>query len=93
VQRHHFDYQSQTIRNANRSTWGLTLAGLAGNKNSVVLIGSVYGGQEQSTQSADFLSFEFVGLRTAATKNFSPAFRASLVGSYEKRSFKAIAPL
>jgi outer membrane protein len=94
VQRHHFDYQSQTIRNANRSTLGLTLAGLAGNKNSVVLIGSVYGGQEQSTQSADFLSFEFVGLRTAATKNFSPAFRASLVGSYEKRSFKAIdAPL
>jgi outer membrane protein len=94
AQRHHFEYPSQIIRNANRSTLGLTLAGLTGHKNSVVLIGSVYGGQEQSTQNADYLSFEFVGLRTAATKNFSPAFRASLVGSYEKRSFKAIdAPL
>jgi outer membrane protein len=94
VQRHHFEYPSQIIRNANRSTVGLTLAGLTGSKNSVVLIGSAYGGQEQSTQNADYLSFEFVGLRTAVTKNFSPAFRASLVGSYEKRSFKAIdAPL
>jgi outer membrane protein len=94
AQRHHFEYPSQNIRNANRSTIGVTLAGLTGHKNTVVLIGSVYGGQEQSTQNADYLSFEFVGLRTAATKNFSPAFRASLVGSYEKRSFKAIdAPL
>jgi outer membrane protein len=94
AQRNHFEYPSQIIRNANRSTLGLSLAGLTGDKNSVVLIGSVYGGQEQSTQNADYLSFEFVGLRTAATKNFSPAFRASLVGSYEKRSFKAIdAPL
>jgi outer membrane protein len=94
VQRHHFDYASQTVRNASRSTLGLTLAGLTGDKNSVVLIGSLYGGQEQSTQNADYLSFEFLGLRSAATKHFSPSFRASLVGSYEKRSFKAIdAPL
>jgi Surface lipoprotein assembly modifier len=94
AQRHQFEYPSQIIRNANRSTLGLTLAGLTGNKNSIVLIGSAYGGQEQSTQNADYLSFEFVGLRTAATKHFSPTFRASLVGSYEKRSFKAVdAPL
>jgi outer membrane protein len=94
AQRHQFDYPSQTIRNANRSTIGLTLAGLTGTKNSVVLIGSIYGGKEQSTESADYLSFEFLGLRTATTKHFSPSFRASLVGSYEKRSFKAIdAPL
>jgi outer membrane protein len=94
IQRHQFDYTSQTVRNANRSTLGLTIAGLTGDKNSVVLIGSIYGGQEQSTQSADYLSFEFLGLRSAATKHFSPSFRASLVGSYEKRSFKAIdAPL
>lgn len=94
VQRNHFEYPSQIIRNANRSTLGLTLAGLTGSKDSVVLIGSAYGGQEQSTQNADYLSFEFVGLRTAATKTFSPSFRASLVSSYEKRTFKAVdAPL
>jgi outer membrane protein len=94
LQRHQFEYPSQVIRNAHRSTVGLTLAGLTGDKNSVVLIGSVYGGQEQSTQNADYLSFEFVGVRSAATKHFSPTFRASLVGSYEKRSFKGLdAPL
>jgi outer membrane protein len=94
LQRHQFEYPSQAIRNAHRSTVGLTIAGLTGDKNSVVLIGSVYGGQEQSTQNADYLSFEFAGLRSAATKHFSPTFRASLVGSYEKRSFKALdAPL
>jgi outer membrane protein len=94
VQRHHFEYANQTVRNANRSTLGLTLAGLTGTKNSVVLVGSIYTGSEQSTQAADYLSFNFVGLRSAATKHFSPSFRASLVGSYEKRLFKAIdAPL
>ncbi len=94
AQQHQFTYSSQSIRNADRSTVGLTFAGLLDSKSSSVLVGSVYGGKESSQKSIDYLSFTFVGARAALTTHFTPAFRGSLVGSFEKRIFQGIeAPL
>jgi outer membrane protein len=94
AQQHQFTYSNQSIRNADRSTIGLTFAGLLDSRSSSVLVGSLYGGKEISQKSIDYLSFGFVGARAALTTNFSPAFRGSLVGSFEKRSFKGVeAPL
>jgi outer membrane protein len=94
AQQHQFTYSSQSIRNADRSTIGLTFAALLDSKSSSVLVGSIYGGKESSQKSIDYLSFTFVGARAALTTHFTPAFRGSLVGSFEKRTFQGIeAPL
>jgi tetratricopeptide (TPR) repeat protein len=90
IQHHHFSYANQTVRDAKRVTVGVTAAGLAGLKSSVVIVGSAYGGLERSNDRIDHLSFNFLGLRTAVTKNFSDTFRTSLVGSFEKRTFQGI---
>jgi outer membrane protein len=90
LQQHQFTYANQSVRNAHRSTIGLTAAALTGEKNTVALVASLYGGVERSNSSADYLSFNFLGARAAATKHFSASFRASLASSYEKRNFKAV---
>jgi tetratricopeptide (TPR) repeat protein len=90
IQHHQFSYANQSIRDAKRITAGITAASLSGLKNSIVFVGSAYGGMERSNNKIDHLSFNFLGLRSAVTKNFSDTFRASLVGSFEKRTFQGI---
>lgn len=90
IQHNEFTYPSQSIRDAKRDTVGLTIAHLLNSKTDTVFVGSIYGGAERTNASANYLSFNFHGIRAAVTTTLSAQWRASFATSFEQRTFQGI---
>ena len=83
-----FSFPNQSVRNARRTTAGLTLTRLLDHPQQPILVGSVYFGQERTHDEVPQLDHNFRGLRLSLNAKLGDGWRGFSTVSWESRSFQ-----
>ncbi len=83
-----FSFPNQSVRNARRTTAGLTLTRLLEHPQQPILVGSVYFGQERTRDEVPQLDHNFRGLRLSMNAKLGDGWRGFSTVSWESRSFQ-----
>lgn len=88
-----FRFPDQRIRDARRSTVGLTFAHAFKASGNPVLVGNVYTGRERPDADLPQLDHDLYGVRAVLSTSIAPRLRAWLGASWEARDFAGAEPL
>ncbi len=88
-----FSFPSQNVRDARRTTTGLTLTRLLDHPRQPILVGSIYLGQERTRNEVRQLDHDFHGLRVSMNARIGDGWRGFSTVSWEARSFQGVESL
>ncbi len=92
LQHYRFDFPDQSVRNADRTALGFTLARQIEALPSATLIAGLNVGNERSRASYDNLSYDFWGLRAVMVIGLGSGWQATGALGWEARNFDGLEP-
>ncbi|MBW6493230.1 MAG: tRNA (N6-isopentenyl adenosine(37)-C2)-methylthiotransferase MiaB [Burkholderiaceae bacterium] len=92
LQHYRFDFPDQSVRNADRTAMGFTLARQIEALPSATLIAGLNFGNERSRASYDNLSYDFWGLRAIMVIGLGSGWQATGALGWEARNFDGLEP-
>ena len=92
LQSYRFDFPDQSVRDADRTTLGFTVARPLEMMPNATLIAGINAGNERSRASYDNLSYDFWGLRAVVVVGLGSGWKAIGALGWESRNFNGIEP-